>query len=269
MRFKVILESDKPISIYINYQYYLACSIYHKMSAGDPEFTRELHDRGMNFSQEDCLRYKYFTFSNLQVSNYSIQNKMIESDSNRISFIFSTYDINVAEVFFSGFNHTDTMRILNMEFRTKSIIPLEDITTEGTEYFRTISPIFIRKASFSDQYKYDAHLSPLDSSYSSCIHKNLSNKFNTFAGKRIEFEPTIITCIGLPKQKIIKIKENSPTMMSLKCFLYNFKIQGDPRLIQIGYDCGFGTSNQMGFGCVERLDITQINNESRNHVSIG
>ncbi|HEY9186303.1 MAG TPA: CRISPR-associated endoribonuclease Cas6, partial [Ignavibacteria bacterium] len=38
-----------------------------------------------------------------------------------------------------------------------------------------------------------------------------------------------------------------------RCFMMNFKMEADPRLIKFAYDCGLGEKNSMGFGMVENL----------------
>jgi len=42
--------------------------------------------------------------------------------------------------------------------------------------------------------------------------------------------------------------------MVIKVFEAPFKIVADPRLIKIGYDCGFGNDNSAGSGCADLID---------------
>jgi CRISPR-associated endoribonuclease Cas6 len=54
---------------------------------------------------------------------------------------------------------------------------------------------------------------------------------------------------GLRLSHFKKIDKNITT--KIKGFEAPFKINADPELIKIGYDCGFGNGGSMGLGCVE------------------
>lgn len=64
---------------------------------------------------------------------------------------------------------------------------------------------------------------------------------------------TSVTIVSGIKPKLITIKEGKDSETKIKGFIYTFKVEGDPDLIEIGYKSGFGQANAMGFGFVEAL----------------
>ena len=72
MRIKVILVTDVPISIPINYQYQLSSAIYNLLQKADQEYARELHQKGYEFGSK---KFKLFTFSSLFPDFYKIRGK--------------------------------------------------------------------------------------------------------------------------------------------------------------------------------------------------
>jgi CRISPR-associated endoribonuclease Cas6 len=44
-----------------------------------------------------------------------------------------------------------------------------------------------------------------------------------------------------------------------RCFMMNFEMKADPRLVEFAYDCGLGEKNSMGFGMVEMINNEYFN----------
>jgi CRISPR-associated endoribonuclease Cas6 len=59
--------------------------------------------------------------------------------------------------------------------------------------------------------------------------------------------------LSQPRQKGITVKMGTPQQSKLVGYHYNFKIKDDRELLRMGYYCGFGEKNSMGFGCCEIL----------------
>jgi CRISPR-associated endoribonuclease Cas6 len=51
--------------------------------------------------------------------------------------------------------------------------------------------------------------------------------------------------------KKITINENGRFPIDVIGIQAPFTIEGDPELIKVGYECGFGEKNSMGFGMAE------------------
>lgn len=246
MRAEITLVSDKPVSIYVDYQYMLASGIIKKIYDHNPEYAKFIHEKGYSLDEFDRRKYKMYTFSNLFIPSAKLENKQLISNDCQVSFVISSI-FDFGKVFFKSLLEENSFRIGNQSFRLQSLNILQSPIFSSEMRFKTISPIHIR-----NQNKF---LSPLDFNFAECIHKNLSTKYSVInEGERKEFCPTLIECMDKPVSKLITIKRGTPAQSQIKAYQFKFKISGDPELIKIGYDTGFGTSNSMGFGCVDLIE---------------
>lgn len=149
----------------------------------------------------------------------------------------------IAIRFVNGVLKQKTVLSKNITLRDVEIIPEPDFNSGMI--LKAISPIFITKS--------DLHLRPNDQYYNEAISINLSSKKTVLLGERRDLNELSIIPIGHIKEKCITIREGKEGECKNKCFTYTFKVEGDPTLIEIGYKCGFGKGNAMGFGCVEEV----------------
>lgn len=242
MRVKVTFSVPPGYSIDMNYQYWLGSWVYKCMSNADPVFAKFWHDRGMSEFASDNRSYKYFTFSNLFFSKYSVEGRYIKSLGYRAMIIFTTYSDTVGELFVRG--------AMSSDFRGINTYKVEIIQEPafGTEaVFKTLSPIFVQRD--------NVHLDPVKHAdiYAEAIRHNLNVKYNLWHSTDIVFEYPKIEILTEPKAKTICFKEGTDREIRDKGYLFRFRITADARLIEIGYKAGFGQGNAMGFGCVEVL----------------
>lgn len=243
MRIKITLNVLPGTIIDVNYQYHLASFVYKTLSKQDNEGGKFLHDLGYSFSDNDNRRYKFFTFSNLNISRFKLDRRDLIINCDTISFIFSTIKDEIAIRFMNGVLKQKTVLSKNITLRDVEIIPEPDFNSGMI--LKAISPIFITKS--------DLHLGPNDQYYNEAISINLSSKKTVLSGERRDLNELNIIPIGHIKEKCITIREGKEGECKNKCFTYTFKVEGDPELIEIGYKCGFGKGNAMGFGCVEEV----------------
>ncbi|MCX7985269.1 MAG: CRISPR-associated endoribonuclease Cas6, partial [Bacteroidetes bacterium] len=92
------------------------------------------------------------------------------------------------------------------------------------------------------------------------LNQNLINKYTVIYNQRYEGKGVTLSwdldyaINAFKKNKrlskkvtIIKNTENKIDVIGIFCPFY---IEGDPELIKVGYECGFGEKNSMGFGMV-------------------
>ncbi len=60
-----------------------------------------------------------------------------------------------------------------------------------------------------------------------------------------------INIIGESKGKLIRIREGDYSETCVKGYFCTFEIRGNPEIIKLGYDTGYGINNSLGFGYVE------------------
>ncbi len=120
---------------------------------------------------------------------------------------------------------------------------------------KTISPIIAHIKQQIDGKLKTWDLGPADERFYESIQKNLINKYISFHGnydgeRWIKLTPDIKTA----KRRRIDIKGDYH-----RCYMMNFEIEADQKLIEFSYDCGLGEKNSMGFGMIEQ--IMEVNNE--------
>ncbi|RHV89191.1 CRISPR-associated endoribonuclease Cas6 [Odoribacter sp. OF09-27XD] len=253
MRIKVTFHTAPGDFIDINYQYSLASWIYNILTVSDNKIGSFWHDSGLSFSSTDNRKYKFFTFSNLHFPKYEQIGRKIYIKSDYVSFIFSTYIDKIGMCFVDGINKSKGF-FAGKYFSVKQVEIISELEIYSGVILKSTSPVYVQNNSI--------HLSPFEhyNIYSEAIHRNLTSKYNVFySSDKRDFMPTKIMLLSDPKPKTIAIKEGKQGETKLKCYLFSFSIKGDSQLIKIGYKCGFGQGNAMGFGCV---DVVKPQNRS-------
>jgi len=256
MRFKLnlsLINRNQNI-LPVNYQYELSAWIYKVINQSDPVFATWLHDKGFS---EDNKQFRLFTFSNLIVPQREIVNDRLIVKSDQVSLIISTLPEETIQHFVSGvFRDREFMlgdRISNAGFRINAIeaLPAPVFTDEMS--FKALSPIFVSGKVEGRQYA--QHFSPDYEGYIQLMINNLKEKLKVFTGQESNFntQNAAFTLLSQPRQKGITIKAGTPQQTKLIGYQYNFKIKADAALLRMGYYCGFGEKNSLGFGCCETL----------------
>jgi CRISPR-associated endoribonuclease Cas6 len=256
MRFKLSLSliSRNQNILPVNYQYELSAWIYKVINQSDPAFAEWLHNKGFS---GDNKQFRLFTFSNLIVPQREILNDRLIIKSDQVDLIISTLPEETIQHFISGvFRDRELMlgdRISNVGFRIDTIeaLPIPIFTDEIS--FRSLSPVFV-----SDRVegcRYAQYLSPDRDGYFQLMMNNLKEKLKVFTGQEPAFnaQDATFTLLSQPRQKGITIKAGTPQQSKLVGYQYNFRIKADAALLRMGYYCGFGEKNSLGFGCCETL----------------
>ena len=256
MRFKLTLAliNRNQNVLPVNYQYELSAWIYKVINQSDPDFAAWLHDKGFS---DDKKQFRLFTFSNLIVPQREIIRDRLIIKSDQIELIISTLPEETIQHFVSGVfrdrEFTLGDRISGAGFKINSIeaLPIPIFTSEMS--FRSLSPIFVSDK--VEGHRYAQHFSPVYEGYLQLMINNIKVKYKVFTGKESLFDVqnAALQLLSPPKQKGITIKAGTPQQSKLIGYQYNFKLKADAALLRMGYYCGFGEKNSMGFGCCETL----------------
>ncbi|BDZ70616.1 CRISPR-associated endoribonuclease Cas6 [Methanobacterium petrolearium] len=248
MRLKISLASKKGnYLIPFNYNHILSAIIYRKIA--DLDLAAKLH-----FSKD----FKFFTFSQIYVPNWKRTDRGIISRDGKLEFYISSPNDNLikslveghlenSEVIFKG----DKLLVEQIELLKKP----DFSKTTGSIKMKTMSPVIARiKREVNGKLRiWD--LEPGDERFYEGIQKNLINKYTAFYGdydgdRWVKIRPDMNSA----RRRRIDIKGNFH-----RCFMMNFEMEADARLIEFTYDCGLGEKNSMGFGMVEIIDeLTRI-----------
>ena len=256
MRFKLNLSmiNRKQNILPVNYQYELSAWIYKVINQSNPAFAEWLHNKGFSDAKK---QFRLFTFSNLNVRHREIAGDRLLIKSDPVELIISTLPGETIQHFMSGIfrdrEFTLGDRISKVGFKIDSIEAIPAPTFTSEMIFRSLSPIFVSRKVAG--HKYAQYLSPNNEGYLELIINNLKEKHRIFTGLKYNSDDhdTELEILSPPKQKGIAIKVNTLQASKLVGYHYNFKIKADIELLRMGYYCGFGEKNSMGFGCCEDL----------------
>ncbi len=268
MRLKILLQCvSKPQVIPINYNYQFSSAIYLLLKFGSPEFSKFLHDSGYEL---DHKKFKLFTFAvKLKkyeiLDNYTFQGAHFKLISPFVELIISSPLIDsFIKNFVIGTFEKQKLFIIHPSYITRFIVksvelvPNPQFTSEM--HFHLLNPIVL-----STLVPINGRLSPYylrigDKGLEENILQNLIRKYKIVYGKEFdiknlkfefEFDKEYIKKRKGVVSKLITIGEGSQYPIKIKGILCDFRIKTKPELIKVGYECGFGTKNSMGFGFVE------------------
>lgn len=251
MRIKVLFQSNEPIELSINYNYYLSSAIYNYLKQSDHEYAFFLHEEG--YTTQKGKRFKLFTFSQLQARKRRILNDKIKFLS-PVTWYVSSPSENFLGNFAAALLERKHLYIAGTKLRLKDLFIPKEPRFSRRMHFTCLSPITISTVRERDGEKVLHYCRPFEGDFYEKIHQNLIGKFKALydeSPKESDFhmeldQEYVEKCSGRIT-KLIKFKDidviGVMAPFSLEC--------DDPRLIQIGYECGFGDKNSAGFGMVE------------------
>lgn len=249
-------KEQKPLSF--NYHYQLSSAIYLLLKFGSTEFSYFLHNIGYKLNGK---QFKLFSFS-LKFEKYKISNSHILPES---PIVFLTISSPKIDDFIKNFvigsfeRQMFYISIGNEEhkFLIKNMELLPDPVFKDEMYFSLSSPMVL-----STVKEYNGKLSPyylrpneIDE-INRILSQNLRNKYEVVYNKiskgnvKIEWDKEYLNRHARLTKKIT-INEYGRFPVDIIGIQAPFKITGDPELIRIGYECGFGEKNSMGFGMAE------------------
>ena len=155
---------------------------------------------------------------------------------------------------------------VNTKFSIELMEAIPDKEFNKKEKFKLLSPLILstykdhngKPSQYYLRYYDDINL------ITRVFNQNLFNKYKLIFNKEYEGEPlkfewdTDFINRRLSQNKRITKKISIPKPKNLIINLIGnvapFYLTGNPELIKIGYDCGFGQNNSLGFGMAETIN---------------
>lgn len=235
MRVRVTFSSDEPIVLTKSYNRAIQGLIY---SLIDADFRGWLHDIGFKLGGR---RFKMFTFSRL-CGLFVRKGDLIYFGKKVQLYISSPIDKFMDQ-------------LCNNLLKSKVSLETSPVIVESIEFIkkptfcshvkaRTLSPVTVYSTLLTSQNtKKTYYYSPYEKEFSQLILKNLLKKANLLGKeveKRFQLQPLRI------KDTYINFKGTI-----VRGWSGEFMLDGDPNLIEVGYDAGLGSKNSAGFGMIE------------------
>ncbi len=259
MRLHLKLSTSANAKISLNYTYSFTSAIYKLLQFGSPEFSEFLHDIGYEINGK---KYKLFTFA-LRFNRFKIEGRNIRLITPEASlfissplidkfirnFVMGTFEKQVISVT-NGSNQTD---FLISQIESLS----EPLFTDKMKFF-LLSPMVLSTVINKDDALKQYYLRETDEEdINRVMMNNLLNKYKLLYREEIE-EPYLHlefdTDYLRKKKRITKkitINEYGKNPIDVIGLQAPFTISANPELIKVGYECGFGEKNSMGFGMAE------------------
>lgn len=264
MRLRLKLKSTDYSPIPINYNYALSSAIYKLIKLGSPEFASFLHDIGFKLNGRS---YKLFTFA-LKFEDFKVEGNLINLlspyaylyisspliDDFVKNFIIGTFQNQKIELF------ADFQKSVFVIYQAE-LVPVPVLNSEIK--FNLLSPIVLSTYKEINgqkkQYylRYDDDIEVINRVF----NLNLQNKYKIIHNAEYKGEGVALTWDesfinkSLDRKKrisrkitITKSLENPIDIIAIQS---DFIVKGDFNLVKIGYECGFGEKNSMGFGMAE------------------
>lgn len=247
VRLKISLSANgKEFKIPFNYNHVLSAIIYKKIA--DLELASQLH------ASQD---YKFFTFSQINIPRRKpVRDGMLSRDG-KISFLISSPNNQLIKSMVEGYLEDGQVNFMGQNLLVEQVELLKMPPIKKRMHMKTLSPLMARIQKEVDGKLRVWDLNPNDLKFYENLQNNLINKYIKFYG---DYDGDTYVKI-VPQLESIKRKRITIPKMDQethhRCFLMQFEIEADKRLIEFGYDCGLGEKNSMGFGMVKNAQETR------------
>ncbi|CUS79376.1 CRISPR-associated endoribonuclease Cas6 [Candidatus Kryptobacter tengchongensis] len=245
MRLKITLSTQSiPVSIPVNYNHFIYAELRDKIKRHSDAFKSDKRLKDLGIFKD---RFRIYTFSFLRFKSFLIESEEIKLTSqDEFNFFISSPFNSFIEGIAVAFLRDGNLKIGDVNFTVKSIIKINLPKFNSEMKLRLLSPIAVVKSPAEKR----TFLTPEEPGYFDKIKEDLIRKYNFLYGEKIKdidfemrFDSEYINSRGGRFSKLIKFGR-----MNIKCFLAPFTIKTDPRLIEVGYEWGFGHKNHFGFG---------------------
>ena len=249
MRIKILADVGDGLTLPINYNHLLAGVIYRFLAESDPEYASFLHEEGYRAAEK---RFKLFTFSQLMA-----ERRRVTGDKIHFRSTLTWYVSSPVERFLSHF--ADTLLTEGSLSFGQRQLQIRDVTVpriprfQSEMRFRCLSPIVMSTVRERDGRRAMHYCLPDDPALSKLIRQNLIRKHEAIHG-RVPYDATLTfvfdkNYIDRQKGRVTRLVDYKG--IKIRGIMCPFHVSGNPALIQIGYECGFGDKNSAGFGMVE------------------
>lgn len=242
MRLKINLKSENNFKVPFSYNHILSSIIYNKIA--DLDLAHDLHSSNS---------FKFFNFSQLNISRRKIVKDGIIARNGKISFYLSSPNDLLIKNLVSGFVDDLEIKFKKDKLIVEKIEALKTPDFKKISEFKTLSPINIRDTKEIDGKVKRVDLAPSDKFFKG-IETNLIKKYCIFNDiESTDKEIKVYSEMANVKRKRITILKG-PNTTYHRAYMMDLILEGDIDLIEFAYDVGLGEKNSMGFGMINYIE---------------
>lgn len=240
MRLKVTMVSDKKVVVPWNYLHLLHGFVYKAIHRASPKLGEFLHEQGFVVGSH---RYKLLTFSLLYPKKAQARREGLEMVS-PISWWVSSPLPAPMEALAMTLLTENQIHIGKVNLTVEHVEVEEMPKFEGKCLFKTLSPIVASTGVRKGDKLEHKFLSPEEPDFWRVIELNLRRKAQVL-GLTVSDEPLKFEVVGKCRSRLYEVQGTK-----VRGFEFRFWAEGDPVLLKVGYEAGFGERNAQGFGMV-------------------
>lgn len=258
MRIRIILQPHKyPASIPTNH-HPLAAFIYRTIAKISEQLATFLHDEGLSPFSEDKSdkRFKFFVFSIPELPRYYFNGEYKCFEQGLVYWQISSPISDIIEAIIASLALQSTVKIGEDFFSVIGIDIIPSPMFSQEMRFMALSPLTVSTTwqDPNDGKRVKHYLRANEQEFGKLVVSNLLSKYYTLNGVEIddnqlhfEFDQDYIKSNGgFDSRKITRLIRYSS--IEIKSILAPFIVRGNPELIWLGWESGFGSSNSQGFG---------------------
>lgn len=259
MRFKLTLTALRtPFLIPYNYQPLLQAAIYQYLAQNDADYASFLHNTGY-WKAEDGKHYKMFVFSDLLLGRRIPESEYLKVISPEIHWIISSPMREFLQNLVNGLFRQGYLKIQDSSLIIKFLETLPEPVFSEAMTFKCLSPITVSVRDEKNGRLGEHYVLPSErETFSRVIRENMLHKYQRINGNEpantqltFQFDDEYIQRRGGKVSRLVTVHGGTAEETNIRGFFAPFKVQGNPELIKIGYEAGFGGRNSLGFGMAE------------------
>ena len=256
MRIKITCDIGQGVILPINYNHLLTGVVYQFLKQSDPEYAHFLHETGY---ERDRRGFKLFTFSQLMAKQ-----RVVQGDRIRFEFSLTWYVSSPQQAFLENFAaslmQTGVLQIADKQLRVRDVTVPRAPRFDRQMRFRCLAAITMTTKRERDGQLVMHYCRANDPQFSELVRQNLiRSSTKPFTDTRQGISPLLWRLTKRTSQsergrvsRLVDFKG-----VKIRGVLCPFQVIGAPELIRVGYECGFGDKNSVGFGMAEVIKKTQ------------
>ncbi|MFN7949905.1 MAG: CRISPR-associated endoribonuclease Cas6 [Blastocatellia bacterium] len=257
MRIRITLTPlTYPASMPVNH-HPLAAFIYQAVAVAAPNLAGWLHDEGL-YSEATRMtdrRLKFFVFALPELPPYRFQDEAKCFDAGSVHWQIGSPLPEFIEALVAGLAAQEVVRIGRTQFAVTGIEIVTPPVFTDCMRFVALSPLSVsRTEQGADGRRIKHYLRADESDFGRLVAANLRGKYQTLYGAppadptlHFEFDEAYIRRVGgYASRRITRLIQYKET--KIKACLAPFIVSGNPDLIRLGWESGFGSASSQGFG---------------------
>lgn len=244
MKLFLVLRSDKSIDLPIDYNHLIQSWIYQSINK---ELSTFLHNKGFVVNGRS---FKLFCFSRL-MGNFSLEVKRQRIFyEGAVKLVITSPLKTFIEQLANGILLNRFVRLGGNELMVEHLNVSEEVVVEDEIVANTLSPVTLYSTLLRmDGRKYTAYFVPRDPEYDELATMNLAKKFYAARQEEDFVQPqNLVRVYPLGRGKINVVRYKG---IIIKGYSGRLRLSGSAYLLQTAVNCGLGSKNSQGFGCIE------------------